>query len=116
MVKEAGAGARAYGILQSAMWLSQTVLSPLLGAMSDMIGRKQVIFVSLLISLAGCALLGFSRTFEWMLLARIITGSGFQIALFRAYFADTQVEGLGLWRGNGPGKGNGPRNVQNVPG
>jgi DHA1 family tetracycline resistance protein-like MFS transporter len=90
LVKETGSGARDYGILQSAMWISQTVLSPLLGALSDKIGRRSVIFVSLLISTAGCALLGFSHSFVEMLAARVITGSGFQIALFRAYFADTQ--------------------------
>ena len=54
LVKEAGLGARAYGILQSSMWLSQTVLSPLLGVLSDYIGRRQVILVGLLVSAGGC--------------------------------------------------------------
>ena len=82
--------AQQYGILQSAMWIAQTLLSPMLGALSDSIGRRQVIFVSLLISMAGCVLLGYSTTFIQMLASRIITGAGFQIALFRAYFATTQ--------------------------
>ena len=82
--------AKQYGILQSAMWIAQTLLSPMLGALSDSIGRRQVIFVSLLISMGGCVLLGYSTTFIEMLASRIITGAGFQIALFRAYFADTQ--------------------------
>jgi len=117
LVKEAGMGARAYGILQSSMWLSQTILSPLLGVLSDYIGRKSVILVGLLISGGGCALLGLSTGFNMMLLARIITGSGFQIALFRAYFADTQpkekrtgsfgligvIQGFSLFMGPGIG-------------
>ena len=117
LVKEAGLGARAYGILQSSMWLSQTVLSPLLGVLSDYIGRRQVIFVGLLVSSAGCVLLGTSTGFPMMLISRIITGSGFQIALFRAYFADTQakekrtgtfgligvIQGLALFLGPGFG-------------
>jgi len=82
--------AKQYGILQSAMWIAQTLLSPMLGALSDSIGRRQVIFVSLLISMAGCVFLGYSTTFIQMLASRIITGAGFQIALFRAYFATTQ--------------------------
>ena len=82
--------AKQYGILQSAMWIAQTLLSPMLGALSDSIGRRQVIFVSLLISMGGCVLLGYSTTFIEMLASRIITGAGFQIALFRAYFATTQ--------------------------
>mmetsp|Transcript_6515 Transcript_6515/g.16086 ORF Transcript_6515/g.16086 Transcript_6515/m.16086 type:complete len:538 (+) Transcript_6515:78-1691(+) len=82
--------AKQYGILQSAMWIAQTLLSPMLGALSDSIGRRQVIFVSLLISMGGCVLLGYSTTFIEMLASRIITGAGFQIALFRAYFASTQ--------------------------
>ena len=82
--------AKQYGILQSAMWIAQTLLSPMLGALSDSIGRRQVIFVSLLISMGGCVLLGYSTTFIQMLASRVITGAGFQIALFRAYFATTQ--------------------------
>lgn len=89
LVREMGYSRFAYGVLQSSMWMSQTILSPLLGALSDSLGRRSVIFVSLLISASGCLLLGLSSSFPLMLLARIITGSGFQIALFRAYFADT---------------------------
>ena len=92
LVREMGYSRFAYGVLQSSMWMSQTILSPLLGALSDSIGRRTVIFVSLLISASGCLLLGLSSSFPLMLLARIITGSGFQIALFRAYFADTTVK------------------------
>ena len=66
LVKETGSGAKEYGILQSAMWISQTVLSPLLGALSDSIGRRQVILVSLLISMGGCVILGYSTTFVQM--------------------------------------------------
>jgi hypothetical protein len=35
--------------------MSQTILSPLLGALSDSLGRRAVIFVSLLISASGAS-------------------------------------------------------------
>lgn len=53
LVREMGYSRFAYGVLQSSMWMSQTILSPLLGALSDNLGRRAVIFVSLLISASG---------------------------------------------------------------
>ena len=56
LVREMGYSRSAYGALQSATWMSQTILSPLLGALSDRLGRRNVIFVSLLVSAAGASL------------------------------------------------------------
>jgi hypothetical protein len=89
MVKDVGATAVAYGMLQSAMWTSQTFLSPVHGWLSDRIGRKPVIVITLLISALGNALLAMSHSVKFMFVARIVSGLGFQIALFRAHFADT---------------------------
>jgi hypothetical protein len=56
----------------------------------------------------GCLLLGLSSSFPLMLMARIITGSGFQIALFRAYFADTtSKEKVSGWMRKGVATGTG---------
>ena len=89
LVKDVGASAVAYGALQSAMWTSQTFLSPVHGWLSDRLGRRPVIVLTLLTSGAGCALLAVSKSVKMMFAARIISGLGFQISLFRAYFADT---------------------------
>jgi len=89
LVKDVGASAVAYGLLQSTLWTSQTVLAPVLGWLSDRIGRRRVIIVSLLVSAAGNLVLAFSHSVAVMAVARVVSGLGFQIALFRAYFADT---------------------------
>lgn len=88
LVKDVGASAVAYGMLQSTLWTSQTVLSPVLGWLSDRIGRRPVILLSLLVSAAGNIALGLAHTVAMMAVARVISGLGFQIALFRAYFAE----------------------------
>ncbi|KAL1500071.1 hypothetical protein AB1Y20_012746 [Prymnesium parvum] len=92
LVKDVGASAISYGMLQSTLWTSQTVLAPVLGWLSDRLGRRPVICISLLISALGNALLAVSNSVGMMAAARIISGLGFQIALFRAYFADRPKE------------------------
>ena len=88
LVKDVGASAVAYGVLQSTMWSSQTFLSPVHGWLSDRLGRRPVIIITLLISAGGNALLAIATSVKMMMVARIVSGIGFQIALFRAYFAD----------------------------
>lgn len=93
LVKEVGGTAVAYGALQSTLWTSQTVLAPVLGFLSDRVGRKSVIVFSLLVSATGNGILGMAESIRVMWVARVISGLGFQIALFRAYFADTSDKG-----------------------
>ena len=80
LVKDVGASAVAYGFLQSTLWTSQTMLAPVLGWLSDRIGRRPVILLSLLFSGGGAALLAFSNSITMMTIARIISGLGFQSA------------------------------------
>jgi len=89
LVKEVGEGVVAYGLLQSTLWTSQTVLAPLHGWLSDRCGRKPVIMITLLLSALGNAMLALASSIAMMMAARVVSGLGFQIALFRAYFADT---------------------------
>ena len=89
LVKDVGGAAVAYGMLQSTLWSSQTVLAPVLGWLSDRLGRRPVILLSLLFSAAGNALLAMAESVTMMMVARVISGLGFQIALFLAYFADS---------------------------
>ena len=114
LITDTGSSATAYGLLQSTFWATETVLAPLLGALSDYIGRRAVIALSLLISAAGHALLATAPSLTQMAVARFVAGLGFQararaqfcraillrnsltaaavlrlqIALFKAYFAD----------------------------
>ncbi len=77
------------GSLMAAYPLCQLVAAPILGRLSDRFGRRPV----LIISQAGTALsfliLGFSRNFTVMLLARMLDGaSGGNILVAQAYIAD----------------------------
>ena len=79
----------AYGAIQSVLWASQTVLSPVIGMASDYFGRRPVIIATLLCSALSNALLALADDLKTMGLARLIGGLGFQMFLFRAYFAAT---------------------------
>jgi DHA1 family tetracycline resistance protein-like MFS transporter len=90
------------GLLFSAYPLCQLVAGPILGRLSDRYGRRPL----LIISQAGTALsfliLGLSRSFTVMLLARMLDGaSGGNILVAQAYVADVtppenRARGMGL--------------------
>merc|ERR1711988_1137388 len=50
LVTEIGADPVAYGALQSAYWIAEMVGAPVLGYLSDYIGKRPVIFIALVIS------------------------------------------------------------------
>jgi multidrug resistance protein len=90
------------GLLFSAYPLCQLIAGPILGRMSDRFGRRPI----LIFSQAGTALsfliLGLSRNFTVMLLARLLDGaSGGNILVAQAYVADVTTpenrsRGMGL--------------------
>ena len=90
------------GLLFSAYPLCQLIAGPILGRMSDRFGRRPI----LILSQAGTALsfliLGLSRNFTVMLLARMLDGaSGGNILVAQAYVADVtkpenRSRGMGL--------------------
>jgi DHA1 family tetracycline resistance protein-like MFS transporter len=90
------------GLLFSAYPVCQLVAGPMLGRLSDHYGRRPV----LIFSQAGTALsfliLGLSRDFRLMLLARMLDGaSGGNILVAQAYIADVtppehRARGMGL--------------------
>ena len=79
----------AYGALQSVLWTSQTFLSPVIGMASAYFGRRPPIIATLLCSALSNAGLAMADDLKQMALARLVGGLGFQMFLFRAYFADT---------------------------
>ncbi len=97
-----GASPIVIGILQATYPLMQFVGAPILGRLSDRFGRKPVLVVSQIGTLAGFILLGFADSLFLLFVSRIIDGlSGANIATAQAAIADsttekTRTHGLGL--------------------
>ncbi|MBE0683546.1 MAG: MFS transporter [Anaerolineales bacterium] len=97
-----GASPIVIGILQATYPLMQFVGAPILGRLSDRFGRKPVLVVSQIGTLAGFILLGFADSLFLLFVSRIIDGlSGANIATAQAAIADsttekTRTQGLGL--------------------
>jgi DHA1 family tetracycline resistance protein-like MFS transporter len=90
------------GILQATYPLMQFIGAPILGRLSDRFGRKPILVISQIGTLAGFILLGFANTLTLLFLSRIIDGlSGANISTAQAAMADSTTErnrtqGLGL--------------------
>jgi DHA1 family tetracycline resistance protein-like MFS transporter len=90
------------GILQATYPLMQFLGAPILGRLSDRFGRKPILVISQIGTLAGFILLGFANTLPLLFLSRIIDGlSGANISTAQAAIADsttekTRTQGLGL--------------------
>ena len=110
-----GASETTVGILLAVYSAMQFVFAPILGKLSDRVGRRPVLLVSLLGTSAGFllmglapkmpvgfALLGMAPTLVWLFIARIIDGiSGGNISTAQAYIADVtppeqRSRGMGL--------------------
>jgi len=77
------------GALASAYSLCTLLAAPALGALSDRLGRKPVLVVSLLGSAAGFVLFGIGGALWVLLLARVVDGlTGGNISTIFAYLAD----------------------------
>ena len=90
------------GLLFSAYPFCQFLSAPVLGRLSDHYGRRPLLVVSQAGSTISFLLLGLSRDFRVMLLARMLDGvSGGNILVAQAYVADVtptedRARGLGL--------------------
>jgi len=110
-----GASETTVGILLATYSAMAFVFSPILGRISDRLGRRPVLLVSLLGTSAGFLLMGFAPkmpfgfavfgmapTLVWLFVARIIDGiSGGNISTAQAYIADVtppeeRSKGMGL--------------------
>mgnify|MGYP005837182391 CR=1 FL=1 len=96
------ANARMIGILGATYPLMQLVGAPLLGRISDRVGRKPVLIASQIGTLVGFLVLGFANSLWLLFLSRIIDGlSGGNISTAQAAISDsttekTRTQGLGL--------------------
>lgn len=101
-VESFGAGALTVGLLSASYSLFQLISAPILGELSDKIGRRPI----LLFSLAGTAisflLLGVANSIPLLFISRIIDGlSGGNISTAQAYIADitskeNRTQGMGV--------------------
>jgi len=72
--------------------LMQFIASPILGRASDKMGRKPVLWMSLVGSSVGYLMLALTSRFEWMLAARILDGiTGGNISVAQAAMADSSA-------------------------
>jgi MFS family permease len=84
-----GASATVVGLLISSYALCQLVSGPVLGRMSDHIGRKPLLIVSQLGTLLGLLILAFAHVLWLVFLSRIIDGlTAGNLSLAQAYIAD----------------------------
>jgi len=87
--KHFGATETVNGWLVAVYSLAQVLATPLLGKISDRVGRKPVLFVSLLGTALGFFLMGWAGALLWLFVARIIDGvSGGSLGAAQAYIAD----------------------------
>jgi DHA1 family tetracycline resistance protein-like MFS transporter len=90
------------GALVGSYAAAQFISAPFLGKLSDRIGRRPVLLVSVLGTALGFLLLGFARSIEVMFLARIVDGlTGGNISVAQAYISDItdekdRTKGMGL--------------------
>lgn len=97
-----GMNAFLIGILSATYPVSQFIGAPMLGRLSDHIGRKPVLLLSQLGTFLGFLLLGFAGALPVLFLSRLIDGlSGANIATAQAVITDsttekTRTQGLGL--------------------
>ena len=91
------------GILFASYSLMQFIFSPILGGWSDRIGRRPVLFFSILGSAVGYLFIGFAFALWMVFVGRIVAGiTGGNISTAQAYIADVttrenRAKGMGLF-------------------
>ena len=97
-----GASDTVVGLLVASYAAAQLIGAPLLGRISDRVGRRPVLLVSLFGTLVGFLLLGFAKTLLVLFIARILDGlTGGNISVAQAYISDVtdakdRSKGLGM--------------------
>ncbi|HEU4387999.1 MAG TPA: MFS transporter [Blastocatellia bacterium] len=77
------------GLLVSVFSAMQFIFAPILGRLSDRVGRRPVLLVSLIGTAAGFLIMGLAGSLWLLFLARIVDGiTGGNISIAQAYIAD----------------------------
>ncbi len=91
------------GILFAVYSLMQFLFAPILGRLSDIYGRRPVLFISLMGSAVGYLVIGLANTLLLVFVGRIIGGiTGANISTAQAYVADVtskenRAKGMGMF-------------------
>ena len=97
-----GVGAAGVGVILAIYSAAQLVGAPILGRISDQVGRRPIIMLGLLGSAAGYLIYGFATSFFWLIVSRAVHGiCAATVSTAQAYIADTTEEserahGMGL--------------------
>ena len=100
--REYGASGTTVGLVVGIYSIMQFFFAPIWGRVSDRIGRRPVILISLTASCAGYFLFGVAHSLLLLFISRIIAGiGGANIGTAQAYIADTttvenRAKGMGL--------------------
>jgi DHA1 family tetracycline resistance protein-like MFS transporter len=88
-----GVGAAGIGLLLSIYSLMQLICAPILGRLSDHVGRRPIIMIGLLGSSFGYLIYGFAYSFFWLIASRALHGAcAATVSTAQAYVADTTTE------------------------
>ncbi|MGI8787589.1 MAG: MFS transporter [Pyrinomonadaceae bacterium] len=91
------------GLLFASYSLMQFIFSPILGSLSDRVGRRPILFFSIIGSAVGYLFIGFAFALWMVFVGRIIAGiTGGNISTAQAYIADVttkknRAKGMGLF-------------------
>src|SRR5579884_1016735 len=100
--KQFGADGLTVGLLLMSYSLMQFFFAPMWGRLSDRIGRRPVLMISLTASAIGYAIWGFSSSLAMLFLSRIVAGFGnANLAVAQAYISDatpeeSRAQGMGM--------------------
>jgi MFS family permease len=101
-VESFGASAASVGLLMSCYSLAQFVFAPIWGRISDRVGRKPILLLGLIGSVAGFTMFGLARTLLMLFVGRTVMGIfGATIPTAQAAVADVtapehRARGMGL--------------------
>lgn len=97
-----GANAAVIGWLLASYLIAQALCAPMLGRLSDRIGRRPVLIAALVGSAVSFTLLGAAKTLAWLFVARVLGGvTGGSISAAKSYIADVttpenRAKGMGV--------------------
>ncbi|MYI44909.1 MAG: TCR/Tet family MFS transporter, partial [Gemmatimonadetes bacterium] len=79
LIKEFAGGStpmagRWFGVLASTYALTQFIFAPVLGALSDRVGRRPVILISLFGLGVDYVIMGFAPSLGWLFVGRLVAG------------------------------------------